>query len=341
MPDVVKDLNYYLEHPDEMPTDPAEIEKITNSTDLESIGKVSEGTTDTDPDADAEAQAEAKRAEAEAAAKAEAEKKAAEAAAAAGKATEGEPKPEGVLAKDGKHVLPFEVLEKTRARNLELETLSAQQAERIKELTEGKGKPAGEGDDAALLSEEDLAAVEEDTPTLGRVLRAQQAQIRRFMDREAAEAKRLEEEQATQRKTIEQQLEDAKNANPKLLEWETSNPVRYDRAVEIDAALRHDPEWKDKSFTERFAEVVLRTQRHFGDRIEQPAAGATPGQGLKERADQAVKAAGEAEPGTLSDLPGGAPPAVSELSTAHPADIARAFEGMSDAQIMQALGKVA
>ena len=321
MTEATKDLDYYLEHPDEMPTDPAEIEKITNA----SHPVTGEGEGEADESPEAKAKAEAKTAE-EAKAKAEA----------------GEVKPDGVLAKDGKHVIPWDVMEKTRAHNVELEELSAQQAERIKQLEAG-GKKPGEAD-VDLLTDEDLAAVEAEMPALGKVLRSQQAVIQRFHDRESEERLQAAEDEKASQKTIEQEIEEGKAANPKLLEWESNNPVRFGKAAEIDAALRRDPEWQEKPFKERFSEVVSRTQRHFGDPIETPGNKTLSASELQARAAKAVKDAGEVIPGSLSDLPGGTAPGASSeeaLANANAADIARTFDSMSNDQILAALARVA
>lgn len=317
MSDEVKNLNYYMDHPEEMPTDPAEIEKIM------AAGESETGDTDSaTPSAGDEGKEDEGKPDAE---------------------QKGEKQPDGVIAKDGKNFLPFAVLEKTRARNNELESIVKQQDEKLKALERGD-TDAGDANDA-LLSDEDLADVEREMPVLGKVLRAQQAQLNRYAEREAEEARLEKEDEATAQKTVQQQVEEAKAANPKIIEWETSNPVRYDKAFEIDQMLSAEPEWKGKPFAERFAEVVTRVQRHFGDKIDQPVDGARPSaKELQERAARAVRDAGEATPGSLTDLPGGSPPGASaaeQLGSAHPVDVENAFSRMSDEQIMATLAKVA
>ncbi|ECO0902467.1 hypothetical protein AA449_28565, partial [Salmonella enterica subsp. enterica serovar Newport] len=50
----------------------------------------------------------------------------------------------------------------------------------------------------------------------------------------------------------------ALNATPDLVEWQQSDPDRFALAVHLDEKLQTDPAWKDKTLTERFAEVARR-----------------------------------------------------------------------------------
>ncbi|EFK6277246.1 hypothetical protein A8W96_005579, partial [Escherichia coli] len=61
------------------------------------------------------------------------------------------------------------------------------------------------------------------------------------------------------------------NAVPVLKTWQESDPDRFSVAVSIDGKLQNDPAWKDKTLTERFAEVARRTQVAFGEVSESSA----------------------------------------------------------------------
>lgn len=61
---------------------------------------------------------------------------------------------------------------------------------------------------------------------------------------------------------------DAMNAVPDLKSWQDQDPDRFTLAVHIDTNLQNDPAWKDKSLTERFAEVAKRTKAAYGESVE-------------------------------------------------------------------------
>jgi len=140
---------------------------------------VKEGDTNSDATPGAATEEPTGKAETEPTATTE-EAKAAETAAAAT-----EEDAEGVLSKDGKHVLPFSVLQGTRAEKARLEQVVREQQEALTRLQEAQqqGKtqerdPEESGEQPAkTLSADELAAVEQEFPALGKVLRAQQKAI--------------------------------------------------------------------------------------------------------------------------------------------------------------------
>lgn len=73
-----------------------------------------------------------------------------------------------LLAKDGKHVIPFSELETARTRNAELEALASQQADLIKELQAAKAADAGTGE--TTNQDEVMHAFSEQYPELATTL---------------------------------------------------------------------------------------------------------------------------------------------------------------------------
>jgi hypothetical protein len=326
-----KDLNYFLEHPNEMPEDTAEIERLaaeqyaashaadTSTLSIDQIVKplddkagASSGATtgkeEAKPDA-VEAEAAAK-AEADAAAAADA--KAAEQAAAAAK-------PDGVLAKDGKNVIPYAQLETARQRATAAEQLAAQQAEELAQLKAqvASGKPATTDAEVETLSDEELDALEAESPTLAKLLRGQQATIQKLTGTVQALAQHQGEQVATEVAEVKSEIQEAIDANPTLAAWQTDkDQTMWNKASKFDKLLRSEPEFANVPFADRFAKVIELTKSALGLPAEKPA---EPGAVKNEPTAAEIKAQAAAKlketktlPRSLSDIPGGAPPAVDE-----------------------------
>lgn len=328
-----RNLAYYLAHPDEMPEDPKEIERLTmqHMDDAIETGKeqmtvdrfvqpadkdekADSSTAKGDPEAEAQAKADADKAtvkaEAEAAVAAQVAKDAADKAA-------GNPdaKPDGILAKDGKNVIPYSQLESARARATAAETLAKEQADEIARLRADKAKPAA--DDVQTLSDEELTALEADSPTLAKTLRSQQAAIAR-LDAQVREVTAVSQTQlATQEAAVKSDIQSAIDANPLLAEWQTAeDQTMWTEAARFDKALRESPRYANATFAERFAKVVELTQAATGTTPEKPA---PVTETLPTLTTEQIKAAAAAKlktkaqvPVSLSQIPGGAPPAVDE-----------------------------
>ena len=327
-----KDLKYYLDHTDEMPTDPAELERLANEhmaaanevgTEELTVDRfVPPDDKDDKPSVSSDAKVEAKDdkadEQAEAEAKAIADALAADAAKKAEEAAKAEPpkeeKPEGILAKDGKNVIPYSQLETARARATAAETLAREQAEEITRLKAEKAKPQ---DDVAILTDEELDALEADSPTLAKTLRAQQATIQKLSDRLEAVVERQETQGATQETEVKTEIQTAIDANPTLATWQAAeDQTLWNEASRFDKVLRESPAYANKSFAERFIKVVELTQSALGiaeapkTEVKEELPKLTPEQ-IKAAAAAKLKGKPSA-PVSLSQIPGGAPPAVDE-----------------------------
>ena len=322
MSDQPKNLQYFLDHPDEMPTDPKEIERLTH----EHMDSAMEaGTVELNVDTivgkpDEPEKAPVKDEKAEATAQADAEAKATADALAADEAkkaeeAKAEPKPEGVLAKDGKHVIPYSQLESARSRAVAAENLAREQATQIAALKAEKAAPAG---DAEMLTDEELTALEEDSPTLAKTLRAQQAAIKKLTETVQGMAN-VQREQVVQQETeVKTEIQTAIDANPTLAIWQTAeDQTMWNEASRFDKLLRGNPKYADVSFEDRFKKVVVLTREALDLEPETPVVD-EPKPALTQAE---IKAAAQAKlasvqkakkPLSLSDIPGGAPPAVDE-----------------------------
>ena len=303
---VLKDLNYYLKNPDEMPTDPKEIERIANE---HMAAAMESGTEQINVDSIVgelpkdEIKAESSDAKEVVAEPVKTEEVKTE-------PVVDEVKPDGILAKDGKNVIPYSQLESARQRATQAEALVKEQADKIAAL-EAKGTPA---EDVALLTDVELETLEADSPALAKVLRAQQDTIRKLTEtvqgvteRQAADV----EQQATE---IKSEIQTAIDSNPTLAAWQTAeDQTMWAEASKFDRLLRESPKYADVPFADRFAKVVELTQAALEIAPAVPAKEETP------LTPEQIRAAAEAKlkktvsiPRSLSDIPGGAPPAVDE-----------------------------
>ena len=325
-----KNLQYYLDHTDEMPTDPAEIERLAN----EHLAQANEAGTEeltvdkfvppddkddkkgVSSDAKVEAKDDKADEQAEAEAKAVADALAADTAKKADDAAKAElpkeEKPEGILAKDGKNVIPYSQLETARARATAAEALAKEQAAEIERLKAEKLPK----EDVATLTNEELDTLEADSPTLAKTLRAQQASIQKLTEQLQAVAERQEDQAVIQETEVKSEIQSAIDANPTLAEWQTAeDQTLWNEASRFDKVLRESPAYANKSFAERFTKVVELTQSALGLEVETPKTEVE----LPKLTPEQIKAAAQAKlkgktsvPVSSSQIPGGAPPAVDE-----------------------------
>jgi hypothetical protein len=240
----------------------------------------------------------------------------------------------GVLAKDGKNMLPFSVLQGTREEKARLEQLVAAQTAEIERLKGGgdvaspgtMGEEGGE-QSAAELSAEDLAAIEAEFPALGKLLRAQQDTIDRLSGEQAARAS----ERAQQVGIEVQAIIDTK---PKLAHLQATNPEAWADVVEIDNRMGASPKWANKPMADRFDAVIKVYEAENG-------AIAIPHEAANQDVDitQITKrksASAHRGPTTLSDLPGGAVAPIDELASLEQSsaiELTRRFEDMTPEQL--------
>lgn len=332
-----KDLNYYLAHPDDMPTDPKEIERLANAhmeaameagTEEMDVNKVV-GTADEPPGAAAAEKVEGK-----------ADAPAAETGKPAAEAPAADAKPDGILAKDGKNVIPYSQLESARTRAAAAEALARDQAAELATLRASKAAPEPAAD-AEMLTEEELSALEADSPTLAKTLRAQQAAIRDLRDTVEVVTKRQASDVASQEAEVKSEIQTAIDANPTLATWQTSeDQTMWDRASGFDKLLRAMPEYANVPFADRFAKVVEMTQSALGVEPEpapepQQHEQLTPAQIKAAATAKVAKVTAAKKPVTLSDIPGGAPPAVDErqkVEEMSPVALGQLFLGMTEEQ---------
>ena len=276
-------------------------------------------------------------------------------------------KPQGVQAKDGKHVIPYAVLERERDQRARAEAALRQltaEREALLQQKGGSGGTGGAGDEAGqgTLSDEDIQQLEDDFPSLAKVFKAQREDNQRLkaqLDSLAMQADLLQNKEAV---AAQDEIEAAINAHPELVAWqaaanraENPDPTMWNRVADMDEVLKKDPAFKDASLTERFEKAVASVKAIYGDGKAASAAstGATnasaateqtpDAKALQAMAEAKLKAIAKAPPATLSDLPSGEAPAGSEferLANASPAAIGNRFAAMSLEQIEAELARL-
>ncbi|MGG5932564.1 hypothetical protein ACQSDP_23295 [Salmonella enterica] len=262
---------------------------------------------------------------------------------------EGEPSQEnvkGILTRDGKHVIPYDVLEAERTGRQRVEQeaflLKQQLAEEQRkiDLLTSQIKQAGMTPDPlpenARISDEQIAKIREDYPEMANALTL----MARKYDYLQAQIQAQQTQQAPQNDPATLAL----NATPDLVDWQRSDPDKFAIAVHLDEKLQNDPAWKDKPLTERFAEVARRTRAAYGEAPSHPVVEQDNHEVLAVAAEKVAKAdAAATVPDSPSDL--GNTAAVpqdkfEQLLGASYADAEAVMSGMSDADIDAILEKL-
>lgn len=261
---------------------------------------------------------------------------------------EGTEKPKGILSKDGQHVIPYDVLvaertEKQRlmGTNQQTETELAEAKRQLAALTRqinSAGMQPVPLPEKAQITPEQINDIRDDFPGMAAMFDTLVQKIDYLQQGQPA--------QATNQPSGNP-VADAMNAVPDLKSWQDQDPDRFTLAVHIDTNLQNDPAWKDKSLTERFAEVAKRTKAAYGESVEpvqQEQATTTTTAATQTNADVqriaaeklAAATAATQVPGSPSDLGVTTTHTASPLeqaANASPDQLQAMFAGMTDAQI--------
>ena len=235
--------------------------------------------------------------------------------------------PDGVLMQDGKTVVGFGVLRGERERRMRAEMQAQELADKLAQLEAQAqtGAPTATRDTSQIISPEDLAVLREESPQIAAAFDAMIARTTDLEGRISAASKPVEAMQRDQelqrRMTAEETVESAIAAVPKLAHLRTSDADAFNAVASIDGYLRGQPEWANKSMTERF-ETAVRMHEAQAGVITVPGAQATPVAAPvvnpAARVAAAIAQANAAPPAlsTLSDIPGGHLPPQNDLEVA-------------------------
>lgn len=238
----------------------------------------------------------------------------------------------GILAKDGKSIIPIEVLQNTRQQltqvnstlNETQQKLSSAEAElaQLREKVNSQSDIQFEGEH--VFTDEELEVLEEDMPELAAKIRKAQdiaAKAQTYISRQEEKA---EHDARTQAARVAQ---DAIDQVPKLAYLQATNPDLFEMAKTMDSRLRADPANKDLTLTQRFEKAVAMVETAIGTEIKLPNA---PG-GKKQ-----IQIKDNTQVTSLDDIHGGEAPVNDEIMNIvnkSPTELAAMMDGMSDVQM--------
>ena len=252
---------------------------------------------------------------------------------AAVKEGQADPEPEGVATKDGKHVIPYSVLQGVRDRAARAEQLAKDAADRIAELeaqVKSGNQEANQGDhartnppttDADELSTDDLEALKEDFPTVYKAIMSAQATARALEARLNPVVDTIQQGVDARARTEQEVVQDAIDSVPKMAHIQASDPATWKLAKDLDAALRTQDHWQGKPLSERFAKVIELVEMSSGAIKLAVPPPPPPTTEETRKAAQALAAKGAKAsrtdvPTSLSDFPSGLPAATDEAEAA-------------------------
>ncbi|EMB49761.1 Uncharacterised protein [Vibrio mimicus] len=257
-------------------------------------------------------------------------------------------KPDGILAKDQKHIIPMEVLERERQEKAqlrqELEELKAHSAQlekaqrmidvRNKQLEELGVAPADLPEDATI-DEKKLAALQEDYPELAPFFLAMNNKIEALVSSGSMAASTTPPETESAAPVDNAELTTALQANADLQSWMSEGGARWNAAQQIDDHLASSSEWANRSYAERFEEVSKRVRLAFGD---EPKLSAQEALSAAQEASRKAKNALPASPSELGNTHRtGDSDLMNRVQSANHEELGKLFDSLSEAQIEQLL----
>ncbi|ENM5902969.1 ATPase [Vibrio mimicus] len=257
-------------------------------------------------------------------------------------------KPDGILAKDQKHIIPMEVLERERQEKAqlrqELEELKAHSAQlekaqrmidvRNKQLEELGVAPADLPEDVTI-DEKKLAALQEDYPELAPFFLAMNNKIEALVSSGTVAASTTPPETESAAPVDNGELTTALQANADLQSWMSEGGARWNAAQQIDDHLASSSEWANRSYAERFEEVSKRVRQAFDD---EPKLSAQQALSVAQEASRKAKNALPASPSELGNTHRtGDSDLMNRVQSANHEELGKLFDSLSEAQIEQLL----
>lgn len=254
-----------------------------------------------------------------------------------------------VSTKDGKGTIPYSVLKGARERASQFEQENSVLRQQIEELTSRVNAPATPSEEAPVSVDEadarisemqgKVAALKDDFPELAELYTAQMDLLKATRQQLVSIQQKYDTEQqqrvdAEQRRSADE-VQSAIDANQHLVLWQQKAGPEWSTAVEMDNMLRNQPEWVGKSIAERFDRVVELVKVMRPD-AELPATTS---------ADSKPQATPAKRPpvNSLSDIPGGVPPAAGtreQLDELSSVALGNKLSSMSNEQITEYLASL-
>lgn len=258
-----------------------------------------------------------------------------------------------VLTKDGKHSIPYTVLQRARDEAAAAQQLIQQERAKSEQLERQIAELQGRGtNDPAVASEvlaaaegidaEQLAALREEAPELAKLLEGL-ANIAKSAEQRATAAEKLaqESQQREQARTVDAQtrvVEDAIGKNAKLLWTRSEQPEVYNAIVDCDNLLRQSPQAREWDLPTRLTKAIAMYEAANGAIVVPGSAKTGTTQEPK------VSSPGLRVPSTLSDMPGGSLPPRSDseqIADLSGTDMVAMMSKMTEAEQTAFLARVA
>jgi hypothetical protein len=264
-----------------------------------------------------------------------------------------QPDPEGVATKDGKHVIPYSVLQSERNARSRAEQLAREAQERVTALeaqvnsanqgaNNGESARTNQGQTASDISDEDLEVLKEDFPTVYKAVMASMAAARALEAKLAPVEESVRSQEAERAQSATESVQEAIDSVPKLAHIQASNPEAFALAQQFDNTLRGQAAWADRPLSERFAKVAEMVEATLGQidlpggqKTSQPSA-----EDLRKAAEAKAKDNAKATrsnvPTSLSEFPAGQHAAQDEKEAAEnlsALQLAEKFASMSPDQM--------
>lgn len=252
--------------------------------------------------------------------------------------SESEKQPEGILARDGKHVIPYSRLEDAEQRAREL-------AQKVEQLTAAHNSTANAATETQavqtddFLSDDELSELENDLPALAKVIRASQKQVKTLSEQVATLSKgqeaQLQERESEAQKAWNEALQ--KNAKAAFLDATLApdEGIRY-----VNAAASLYPNWANMSHEDRANAVVRQYEAVNGEvKVNGIAKTETPPADKTEQKQESNPNV----PVSMSGIPGGTAPAVDEAAamlSKTGAELTADFMKMTPEQIEAQLNRI-
>lgn len=216
-----------------------------------------------------------------------------------------------VLNKSGKGTIPYTKHKELRVENATLREELQNAKTKLEELLNNKldaktNKAEAKADDAIAKH---LDVLKQDYPELHEVINSVLDGSRKQSEKlDAALAELQREKEAAKQaeeKSVAEQVAEAKDNNPDLVLWETTDPEAWDEALRQDAVLRGTTKWAKAPYAERFDEVVRRVRAVMP---EAAAPKTESAEDTKATAKAKLEKSPSRKPKTLSDIPTGGDP---------------------------------
>lgn len=336
-----RDLEYYLANPHEMPGNLEEIEKLVEGEGSEESGSLEQAVND----ASAGEQATEPKA---------AEKVVEQQAEPAAKEAEAQPV---LKSRDGKHEIPYTVLQTEREQRKAAEQKLAEMQQQLAAMqSQATGTAPAQAEAAQhqteTLSDDEISKISEDFPAMGKLLTAMKSQMealgQQLQDVRAQEDVRRQSEARSASTTVQEAIDH----NPALSLWQREHPEVFQAAVQFDNQIKSDPRNQGLTLDQRFEKVVKAVTAVYEDAplpaaLQQtaPAAPKVDPQQVAAAAQKAIEQAqGKPAIRSLSDIPGGTAPAVDEMQAMglmSAADLGNKLMSMKPEEVMALLARAA